>query len=68
MRRLLERGVQTSIHYPIAPHQQLAYARELGHLKLPETEALNSEVVSLPISPVMSDEQIGYVIAAVNQG
>jgi dTDP-4-amino-4,6-dideoxygalactose transaminase len=67
MRRMLERGVQTSIHYPIAPHQQLAYAKELGHLSLPLTEAIHCEVVSLPISPVLTDAQIDHVIAAVNQ-
>jgi dTDP-4-amino-4,6-dideoxygalactose transaminase len=64
---MLERGVQTSIHYPIAPHQQLAYAKELGHLSLPLTEAIHCEVVSLPISPVLTDAQIDHVIAAVNQ-
>ncbi|MFM7241299.1 MAG: DegT/DnrJ/EryC1/StrS family aminotransferase [Opitutia bacterium] len=64
--RLLERGVHTAIHYPIAPHQQLAYAQELGHLRLPLTEALHREVVSLPISPVMSEEQVAHVIMAVN--
>ena len=65
--RLLDRGVNTAIHYPIAPHQQLAYAKELGHLKLSLTEVIHSEVVSLPINPVMSDEQVSYVIATVNQ-
>lgn len=67
MRRLLERGVQTSIHYPIAPHQQLAYAKEFGHLSLPLTEAIHREVVSLPISPVLTDAQAAYVIQIVNQ-
>jgi dTDP-4-amino-4,6-dideoxygalactose transaminase len=67
MRRLLERGVQTSIHYPFPPHHQQAYAKELGHLKLPLTEAIHREVVSLPISPVLTDAQIDHVIAAVNQ-
>ena len=64
--RLLDRGVHTAIHYPIPPHHQQAYAKELGHLKLPLTEALHREVVSLPISPVMTDEQVGQVIAVVN--
>jgi dTDP-4-amino-4,6-dideoxygalactose transaminase len=64
--RLLDQGVHTAIHYPIAPHHQQAYARELGHLKLPLTEALHREVVSLPVSPVMTDEQVTQVIAAVN--
>ena len=65
--RLLDRGVHTSIHYPIAPHHQQAYAQSLGHLKLPLTEALHREVVSLPVSPVMTDEQVAYVIAVINQ-
>ena len=64
--RLLARGVHTAIHYPIAPHQQRAYARELGHLRLPLSEALHREVVSLPISPVMTDAQVAQVIAATN--
>jgi len=64
--RLLERGVHTSIHYPIAPHHQQAYAEELGDLQLPLTEAIHREVVSLPISPVMSDEQAASVILACN--
>jgi dTDP-4-amino-4,6-dideoxygalactose transaminase len=62
----LDKGVHTFIHYPIPPHHQQAYAKELGHLKLPLTEALHREVVSLPISPVMSDEQAASVILACN--
>jgi dTDP-4-amino-4,6-dideoxygalactose transaminase len=67
MRRLLKLGVQTSIHYPIAPHQQRAYAKDLGHLSLPLSEVIHREVVSLPISPVLSDAQVDQVISAVNQ-
>ena len=65
--RLLDRGVHTAIHYPIAPHQQAAYAKELGHLRLPLTEAIHREVVSLPISPALTDEQVAHVIAVVNE-
>jgi dTDP-4-amino-4,6-dideoxygalactose transaminase len=64
--RLLEKGVHTFIHYPIPPHHQQAYAKELGHLKLPLTEAIHREVVSLPISPVMTDEQVAYVSSIVS--
>ena len=63
--RLLDRGVHTAIHYPVAPHQQQAYAQELGHLRFPLTEAIHREVVSLPISPVMTDEQVAHVIASL---
>lgn len=65
--RLLDQGVHTAIHYPIAPHQQQAYAKELGHLRLPLTEALHREVVSLPLSPVLTDAQVAHVIQVVNQ-
>ena len=62
---LAEQGVQTLIHYPIPPHRQQAYAA-FGSLSLPETEAIHREVLSLPISPVMSDDDIAAVIRAVN--
>jgi dTDP-4-amino-4,6-dideoxygalactose transaminase len=65
--RLLEFGVQTAIHYPIAPHKQQAYEKDLSHFKLPLTELLHQEVVSLPISPVLTDEQVGLVISSVNR-
>lgn len=66
-KRLAEQGVHTAVHYPIPPHQQEAYVRQLGHLKLPLTDALHREVVSLPISPVMSDESVSYVIGLLNR-
>jgi len=64
--RLLDRGIHTAIHYPIAPHHQHAYAKELGHLALPLTEAIHREVVSLPLSPVLTDAQVDHVILAIN--
>jgi dTDP-4-amino-4,6-dideoxygalactose transaminase len=65
--RLLAQGVHTAIHYPIPPHKQAAYAKELGHLSYPLTEAMHREVVSLPISPVMCDEQVSRVVAIANK-
>lgn len=62
---LSERGVQTLIHYPIPIHRQRAYAG-WNSTKLALTEALASEVLSLPISPVMSDEEVDEVIDACN--
>lgn len=64
-RFLTEQGVQTLIHYPIPPHKQQAYAA-YGSLSLPTTEAIHREVLSLPISPVMSDAEITAVVRAVN--
>lgn len=62
---LTERGIQTNIHYPTPPHLQSAYA-ELAHLKLPISEKMHREILSLPISPVMTDDEVSAVIAAVN--
>lgn len=57
------RGVQTQVHYPVPPHQQPAYPH-LHALSLPLTEALQREVLSLPIGPAMSDADVDTVIDA----
>ena len=57
--------VQTMIHYPTPPHQQKAYAG-WNSQSYPVTEAIHEQVLSLPISPVMSDEQVQKVIEACN--
>ena len=62
---LAERGIQTVIHYPIPPHRQPAYA-EWHDLKLPITDEIHETIVSLPISPVMTDDEAGEVIRAAN--
>lgn len=64
-RFLADQGVQTLIHYPIPPHKQHAY-KAYGSLSLPLTEAIHSEVLSLPISPVMTEDEVNVVIRAVN--
>jgi dTDP-4-amino-4,6-dideoxygalactose transaminase len=63
---LLENGVQTVIHYPIAPHKQGAY-REFNHLHLPITEKIHNEVLSLPMSPSMTKEEANIVAKIINQ-
>ena len=55
------------IHYPKAIHRQPAFAKWLPEIRpLPISERLQNEVLSLPISPVMTDDQVGAVISAVN--
>lgn len=58
-------GVQTLIHYPIPPHRQKAYPDFAGY-SLPITEAIHREVLSLPMSHVLTDEEVDTVIKAVN--
>ncbi|MES2995305.1 MAG: DegT/DnrJ/EryC1/StrS family aminotransferase [Verrucomicrobiota bacterium] len=59
-------GIQTMVHYPIPPHRQAAYP-SLEHDPLLITETIHREVLSLPISPVMTDAQTDEVITAVNR-
>jgi dTDP-4-amino-4,6-dideoxygalactose transaminase len=62
---LTKNGIQTLIHYPIPPHKQLAY-KELNKLSLPITEKIHNEVLSLPISPVMTEDEIKRVTQIIN--
>ena len=62
---LSEKGIGTVIHYPIPPHKQGAY-RELNHLNYPISELIHNQIISLPMSPVMTDSDIKKVIEAVN--
>ncbi|ULU23745.1 DegT/DnrJ/EryC1/StrS family aminotransferase [Dyella terrae] len=62
---LAAHGVQSQVHYPVPAHRQPAYP-SLHGMKLPLTERLHREVLSLPISPVMSNEAIVRVIDACN--
>ncbi|MGL5317461.1 MAG: DegT/DnrJ/EryC1/StrS family aminotransferase [Bacteroidales bacterium] len=62
---LLDKGIQTLIHYPVPPHRQQCYS-ELQKWNLPITEKLSKEILSLPISPVMNRSDIDYVINTVN--
>jgi dTDP-4-amino-4,6-dideoxygalactose transaminase len=62
---LTENGIQTLIHYPIPPHHQKAY-KEYNNISLPITEQIHEEVLSLPISPVMSMEECERVINCLN--
>jgi len=63
---LKDNGVLTLIHYPIPPHKQLCY-KEYSTKSYPITEQIHDEELSLPISPVMTDEEITIVIEAVNK-
>lgn len=63
---LSENGIQTLIHYPTPPHKQAAY-KELNHLSFPISEKIHDEVLSLPISSVMSSEEVDTIITVINK-
>lgn len=65
--QLNQAGIGTLIHYPIPPHLQAAYT-DLGLSKgaFPISEQMHDEVLSLPMGPAMSSQQVMEVINAVN--
>ena len=62
---LADNGIQTVIHYPIPPHKQPCYA-EWNERNYPVTERIHQEILSLPISPVLTDEESNAIINVVN--
>jgi dTDP-4-amino-4,6-dideoxygalactose transaminase len=62
---LLENGIQTMIHYPIPPHKQKAFLA-WNNLSFPITEKIHNEVLSLPISPVLTMEEVRFIISILN--
>jgi len=57
--------IEWLIHYPIPPHQQQAL-KAFSNLNLPITEMIHKRIISLPISPVMTNEEVQTVIDALN--
>ena len=62
---LLDHGIQTLVHYPTPPHKQGAYAEWAGR-SYPVSEALHAEVLSLPISPVLSYNDATTIVEVLN--
>ena len=57
--------IQSLIHYPIPPHKQNAY-KKMNNIRLPLTEDLHRKVLSIPMDPTMSDDDVKSVINALN--
>lgn len=64
--KLLNRGVETNIHYPVPPYHQSAYA-ELNNPDFPITTNIHKEIISLPISPIISLRQAESIAASINK-
>lgn len=63
---LKQNGIETLIHYPVPPHQQKALSAWQS-LSFPITEAIHREVLSLPMSPVLTAAEVGHIIRILNQ-
>lgn len=63
---LLENGIQTMIHYPIPPHKQKVF-EFWNNLSFPITEKIHNEVLSLPMSTVLTIEEVDFIISILNK-
>ena len=62
---LASEGIETMVHYPIPPHKQQAYS-EWNDQSFPQSELIHREELSLPMSPLLTDEETERVVRAVN--
>lgn len=65
IKHMIDSGVGTLIHYPIPPHKQQAY-QEWNNLSFPITEAVHESVVSIPLYPTLTEDEISTIIEACN--
>ena len=67
---LEQNGVGTVIHYPIAPHKQECYSKEVWNtpqLNLPITERIADEELSLPIGPSINIEEVTEIVRLIKE-
>lgn len=65
-RHLHASKIQTLIHYPVPPHKQKAYKNWNG-LSFPVTETIHNQVLSLPISPIITEKEMEHVVNTINK-
>ncbi|MDP4185524.1 MAG: DegT/DnrJ/EryC1/StrS family aminotransferase [Bacteroidota bacterium] len=63
---LTENNIQTLIHYPTPPHKQKAY-KDINGFSYPITEKLHQEVLSIPMSSVIQEEELQMVVKKINE-
>lgn len=64
---LKEAGIQTLIHYPIPPHRQKSLAGIFNKASYPLTQRIHDEELSLPISPLITIDDVDYIIDHLNR-
>jgi dTDP-4-amino-4,6-dideoxygalactose transaminase len=57
-------AIQTAVHYPIPPHKQRAF-KDWGNLRLPVTENIYGELLSLPIGPILENKEIEFIVEKI---
>ena len=65
---MYENGINTLIHYPIPPHMQDAYkSLGLGRGRFKISENLSNQIISLPIHWTLENNEVEYIISAINK-
>ncbi|MDD1675155.1 MAG: DegT/DnrJ/EryC1/StrS family aminotransferase [Methanomicrobiales archaeon] len=67
MRSLQDRGISTAVHYPRCIHEQPYYRSQGVAATCPVGEQISHEVVSLPVHPGLSDEDMEYLVSSINE-
>lgn len=62
---LLKNGIETVIHYPIPPYKQKALS-DWNDMSFPITEKIHDEVLSLPMNPVLTMDEVDFIITTLN--
>ncbi|TDE54381.1 DegT/DnrJ/EryC1/StrS family aminotransferase [Flavobacterium sp. GT3P67] len=63
---LHQNNIQTVVHYPVPPHNQKALPN-WNHLSFPITQKIHDQVLSLPISPVLTMDEVSFIVAILNK-
>jgi len=66
-KQLNDAGIGTGIFYPIPVHRQEFVRQIVGDVSLPVTEQLAAEVISLPVHPQLSPQDVQKIAAEVNK-
>jgi perosamine synthetase len=64
---LREKGIGTAVHYPIPLHRQPVFLEYAKKSRCPVADTLAKEVLSLPVHPLVTDEERAYIAACINE-
>jgi perosamine synthetase len=65
--RLAELGVGSNVYYPVPCHRQRPFLQWGDGARLPETDRMTEQILSIPIYPNLTDDEVTTIIGAVNQ-
>ena len=63
---LSSKGIESIIHYPIIPSKQAAFI-DYNHLSFPVAEQISSQELSIPLHPLLTENEVEYIVNTINQ-